>query len=365
MEAEWEAHLQAQTETIVNEKLAEIQESMQRGLEDARDDRAQIRSEVQDGFARLEQGQDVLRDDVTQLQQGQARLERKTDALQEGQDMLRDDVTQLQQGQARLEHKTDALQEGQAVLRDDVTRLQEGQTRLQEGQVELQEGQARLQEGQARLQEGQVELQEGQARLQEGQKRIIDAVGGEIGEQRERYAQSFFLAGKFRAFWHQALRHRLAPGTTCHLLASSLLWTDRMEAGWDVAKMEIGLTFPDSEQGRALEDRLRSVDMLISCRMSQNGVMTPFLTLVEVSEAVLPAKTAKLRALTAYLRQQGYHVLSALCLYTLPASIQEPNASILHFQVRSKRNELHPEQDGGALLTQCLPIQVPAPDLDA
>ena len=275
MEAEWEAHLQAQTETIVNEKLAEIQESMQRGLEDARDDRAQIRSEVQDGFARLEQGQDVLRDDVTQLQQGQARLERKTDALQEG----------------------------QAVLRDDVTRLQEGQ----------------------------VKLQEGQARLQEGQKRIIDAVGGEIGEQRERYAQSFFLAGKFRAFWHQALRYRLAPGTTCHLLASSLLWTDRMEAGWDVAKMEIGLTFPDSEQGRALEDRLRSVDMLISCRMSQNGVITPFLTLVEVSEAVLPAKTAKLRALTAYLRQQGYHVLSALCLYTLPASIQEPNASILHF----------------------------------
>ena len=138
-----------------------------------------------------------------------------------------------------------------------------------------------------------------------------------------------------------------------------------MEAGWDVAKMEIGLAFPDSEQGRALEDRLRSVDMLISCRMSQNGVMTPFLTLVEVSEAVLPAKTAKLRALTAYLRQQGYHVLSALCLYTLPDSIQEQNASILHFQVRSKRNELHPEQDGGALLTQCLPIQVPAPDLDA
>ncbi len=184
-------------------------------------------------------------------------------------------------------------------------------------------------------------------------------------ETREMYARSFCLAGAFRVFWNRALRSRLAPGAPCHFLAPSLLWAARMEAGWDIAKMEMKLAFPSSEVGRAWEDRLRSVDMLIACRMSQNGVMTPFLTLVEVSEAVLPAQTAKLRALTAYLRQRGYYVLPALCLYDLPASIQEQNASILHFRVRSKRNELHPEQDGGALLTQCLPIQVPAPDLDA
>ena len=187
-------------------------------------------------------------------------------------------------------------------------------------------------------------------------------------ETREMYARSFFLAGEFRAFWRRALRSRLAPGAPCHLLAPSLVWTDRMEERWwDSAKMEIELAFPASGSGRAWEDKLRSVDMLISCRLFQNGVITPFLTLVEVSEAVLPAKTAKLRALTAYLRQQGYHVLSALCLHVLPDSIQEQNASILHFQVRSKRNELHPEQDGGALLAQCLPIQgqAPASDLDA
>lgn len=184
-------------------------------------------------------------------------------------------------------------------------------------------------------------------------------------ETREMYARSFFLAGEFRVFWNRALRSRLAPGAPCHFLAPSLLWTDRMKAGWDIAKMEMELAFPSSAVGRAWEDRLRSVDMLIACRMSQNGVMTPFLTLVEVSEAVLPAQTAKLRALTAYLRQRGYYVLPALCLYDLPVSIQEPNASILHFQVRSKQNALHPAQNGGALLAQCLPIQVPAPDLDA
>ena len=82
------------------------------------------------------------------------------------------DISDLKEGQARLE-------EGQAELR-------EGQTRLEGGQAELREGQARLEERVGRLEEGQDELREGQARLEDRMDRMDDTVGHLVGAELER-----------------------------------------------------------------------------------------------------------------------------------------------------------------------------------
>ena len=91
---------------------------------------------------------------------------------------LQQDVSELKEGQARLEKRQDRLEEGQS-------RLQEGQVQLEERQDRLEEGQSRLQEGQARLEERQDRLEEGQARLEEGQARLTADVSElKTGQQR-------------------------------------------------------------------------------------------------------------------------------------------------------------------------------------
>jgi len=66
---------------------------------------------------KMEQGQTVMQIDITELKQGQARLETKVTALQT-------DVEELKQGQARLETKV-------AGIETDVEELKQGQARLE------------------------------------------------------------------------------------------------------------------------------------------------------------------------------------------------------------------------------------------
>ena len=94
-------------------------------------------TELKEGQARLEEGQARLETDVTELKEGQARLE---------------------EGQARLETRTERLEAGQARLETDVTALKEGQARLETDVTELKEGQARLETRMDRLETGQIRM---------------------------------------------------------------------------------------------------------------------------------------------------------------------------------------------------------------
>ena len=57
----------------------------------------------------------------------------------------------LEQGQAKLEQGQIRLEEGQ-------TKLEQRQTKLEEGQAKLEQRQTKLEQGQARLEQGQVEI---------------------------------------------------------------------------------------------------------------------------------------------------------------------------------------------------------------
>ena len=80
---------------------------------------------------------DKVETDVTELKEGQARLE-------EGQARLETDVAGLKEGQARLEARTERLEAGQARLETDVTALKEGQARLETRMDRLETGQIRM-----------------------------------------------------------------------------------------------------------------------------------------------------------------------------------------------------------------------------
>ncbi len=98
----------------------------------------------------------LLSKEVLELPQ---RLAEFSEAANKRFDRLEGDVTELKDGQARLE-------KGQARLEGDVAELKGGQARLEGDVAELKEGQARLEGRVERLEEGQVRLEEGQARLE-------------------------------------------------------------------------------------------------------------------------------------------------------------------------------------------------------
>ena len=87
---------------------------------------------------------DKVETDVTELKEGQARLEA-------GQARLETDVAGLKEGQARLEARTERLEAGQARLETDVTSLKEGQARLEDSQARLETRMDRLETGQIRM----------------------------------------------------------------------------------------------------------------------------------------------------------------------------------------------------------------------
>ena len=96
---------------------------------------------------------------ATQLEELTNVLTRFTEQTNQRLDKVETDVTELKEGQARLE-------EGQARLETDVAGLKEGQARLEEGQARLEARTDRLEAGQARLETDVTELKEGQARLE-------------------------------------------------------------------------------------------------------------------------------------------------------------------------------------------------------
>ena len=70
------------------------------------------------------------------------------------------------------------------LLRADVDELKNGQTRLEEGQARIEERTQRLEEGQARVEERTQRLEEGQSRLEERQGRLegrMDRLEGRFG----------------------------------------------------------------------------------------------------------------------------------------------------------------------------------------
>ena len=69
----------------------------------------------------MKQGQNQTNETLTELKQGQARLEKGQEDLKQGQNQTNEILTELKQGQARLE---------------------KGQTRLEKGQEDLKQGQA-------------------------------------------------------------------------------------------------------------------------------------------------------------------------------------------------------------------------------
>ena len=96
---------------------------------------------------------------ATQLEELTNVLTRFTEQTNQRLDKVESDVTELKEGQARLEA-------GQARLETDVAGLKEGQARLEEGQARLEARTDRLEAGQARLETDVTELKEGQARLE-------------------------------------------------------------------------------------------------------------------------------------------------------------------------------------------------------
>ena len=71
---------------------------------------------------------------------------------------IRDDISELKEGQARLEQEQADLKQGQA-------NLEQGQANLKQGQANLEQGQANLEQGQANLEQGQADLKQGQVAL--------------------------------------------------------------------------------------------------------------------------------------------------------------------------------------------------------
>ena len=93
---------------------------------------------------------------------------------------LQQDVSELKEGQARLEKRQDRLEEGQA-------RLEEGQARLEDGQARLEKRQARLEEGQARLEERQDRMEQDLSELKIGQQRMGGELSNLSGSQFQRH----------------------------------------------------------------------------------------------------------------------------------------------------------------------------------
>ena len=86
----------------------------------------------------------------------------------------------------RLEGDVAGLKTGQAEIRNDVAELQAGQARLEAGQAEIRNDVAELQAGQARLEAGQAEIRNDVAELQAGQTRLESRLGNLIGADYER-----------------------------------------------------------------------------------------------------------------------------------------------------------------------------------
>ena len=111
---------------------------------------------------------------ATQLEELTNVLTRFTEQTNQRLDKVETDVTELKEGQARLET-------GQARLETDVAGLKEGQARLEEGYARLETRTERLEAGQARLETDVTELKEGQARLETGQIRMSGQLSHLLG----------------------------------------------------------------------------------------------------------------------------------------------------------------------------------------
>ena len=115
--------------------------------------------------------------------------------------LLRADVDELKEGQARLETRVGRLEEGQA-------RLEEGQARLEESHARLEEGQSRLEARMDRL-EGRFGNVEGHQYEQRAANRILSRAG-RLGIERPQIAHS--QVGVVRQEFHDTMTAAILAG---------------------------------------------------------------------------------------------------------------------------------------------------------
>ena len=95
-------------------------------------------------FTRMEEDVGVLKDDMSAVKEGQARVEQDVAVLKDGQARIEDDVSAVKDRQARIEDDLSALKDGQARIEGDVSALKDGQARLEQDVADLRRGQAQM-----------------------------------------------------------------------------------------------------------------------------------------------------------------------------------------------------------------------------
>ena len=95
-------------------------------------------------FTRMEEDVGVLKDDMSAVKEGQARVEQDVAVLKDGQARIGDDVSAVKDRQARIEDDLSALKDGQARIEGDVSALKDGQARLEQDVADLRRGQAQM-----------------------------------------------------------------------------------------------------------------------------------------------------------------------------------------------------------------------------
>ena len=109
-------------------------------------------------FTRMEEDVGVLKDDMSAVKDGQARVEQDVAVLKDGQARIEDDVSAVKDRQARIEDDVSALKDGQARIEGDVSALKDGQARIEGDVSALKDGQARLEQDVADLRRGQAQM---------------------------------------------------------------------------------------------------------------------------------------------------------------------------------------------------------------
>ena len=154
-------------ERIRRKLLTDEERALPRIVAQLAEDLRRLTEAVAEGFAQVHR-------EISELKEGQQRLEGRQERLEGRQERLEGRQERLEEGQQRLEGRQERLEGRQERLEGRQERLEEGQQRLEGRQERLEGRQERLEEGQQRLEGRQDGLGEQQRRLGESQQRLTE-----------------------------------------------------------------------------------------------------------------------------------------------------------------------------------------------